>query len=88
MNWRRRECPLIVTSNSEIGNSPILERDTSFGIRNRTRCHKMPTPSKLVPLSLTLGHACGRTASQIPLFPRQLQVRLSSRCFWHLSCLI
>ena len=26
--------------------------------------------------------------SQIPLFPRQLQVRLYSRCLWHLNCLI
>src|SRR5580700_1676208 len=59
----------------------------AFAIRNRTRCHKTPTPSKLVPLSLTPGHACGRRASQIPLSPRQLQVRLNSLCHWHLSCL-
>lgn len=37
----------------KIDHSPLQERCQLFAMRVRTECHETPTPSKLVPLSLT-----------------------------------
>src|SRR6202051_1102043 len=91
LGWRYRESTLTPSVEQghcrHCGLGDLPNEAIAFGIKSRTSCHNTPTPSKLVPLSLTPDHPFGLIASQISFFLMELQVSTRGGRLWHPNCL-